>query len=118
MALPKIAKCILLLTCSISSCERNWSMYSFVHSKSRNRLEVNKAEALVYIYTNSKLLRQRPGVDPMRWYDNNIFSNDSDLNDNGHKMKSEGNDDGGNDDDGIFGALGSQIRGANELGVE
>jgi hypothetical protein len=34
-ALPKIAKHILSLTCSASSCERNWSMYSFVHSKSR-----------------------------------------------------------------------------------
>jgi hypothetical protein len=32
-ALPKIAKRILLLTCSASSCERIWSMYSFVHSK-------------------------------------------------------------------------------------
>ena len=26
-ALPKIAKCILLLTCSASSYEQNWSMY-------------------------------------------------------------------------------------------
>jgi hypothetical protein len=74
-------------------------MYSFVHSKSRNRLRVDKAEALVYIYTNSKLLCQRPGADPMRWYDN-IFSEDSDLDDNGHEIESERNDDGGNDDDG------------------
>jgi hypothetical protein len=56
-ALPKIAKRILSLTCSASSCERNWSMYSFVHSKSRKHLRVDKAEALVYIYTNSKILR-------------------------------------------------------------
>jgi hypothetical protein len=55
-ALPKIAKHILSLTCSASSCERNWSMYSFVHSKSRNHLGVDKVKALVYIYTNSKLL--------------------------------------------------------------
>jgi hypothetical protein len=99
-ALLKIAKHILLLTCSTSSCERNWSIYSFVHSKSRNRLRVNKAEALVYIYTNSKLLRQRPGTDPVRWYNNNIFSEDLDPDDNGHETKSEENDDGGNDDDG------------------
>jgi hypothetical protein len=32
-ALPKIAKRILSLTCFASLCERNWSMYSFVHSK-------------------------------------------------------------------------------------
>ena len=37
-ALPVIAKRILSLTCSASSCERNWSMYSFVHNKVRNRL--------------------------------------------------------------------------------
>jgi hypothetical protein len=99
-ALSKIAKRILSLTCSASSCERNWSMYSFVHSKSRNRLRVDKAEALVYIYTNSKLLHQRPGADPVRWYDNNIFSEDSDPNDNGYETESERNDDGSNDDDG------------------
>jgi hypothetical protein len=75
-------------------------MYLFVHSKSCNRLGVDKAEALVYIYTNSKLLRQKPGADPMRWYDNNIFSEDSDPDDNGHETESKGNDDGGNDDDG------------------
>jgi hypothetical protein len=59
----------------------------------------------------------------VRWYDNNIFSKDSDPNDNGHKIESERNDDGGNDvdgddDDGIFGPLGGQIPGANEPGVE
>jgi hypothetical protein len=122
-ALPKIAKRILLLTCSASSCERNWSIYSFVYSKSRNRLGVDKAEALVYIYTNSKLLCQRLGADLVRWYDNNIFSEDSDPDDNGHDTESErnddsGNDDDGDDDDGIFGPLGGQIPGANELGVE
>jgi hypothetical protein len=118
-ALPKIAKRILSLTISGSSCERNWSMYSFVHIKSRNRLGVNKVEALVYIYTNSKLLYQRPGADLVRWYNNNIFSEDSNPNDNKQETKNEGNDDDGDDDDGddddgIFGALGGQIGGANE----
>jgi hypothetical protein len=92
-------------------------MYSFVHSKSGNRLGANKAEALVYIYTNSKLPRQRPGADPVRWY-NNIFSKDSDPDDNGHETESEWNDDDGDDDDGIFGPLGGQIPGANEVGAE
>ena len=32
-SLPIITKWILLLTCSASLCERNWSMYSFVHNK-------------------------------------------------------------------------------------
>jgi hypothetical protein len=113
-ALPKIAKRILSLTCSTSSCERNWSMYSFVHNKSHNHLRVDKAEALVYIYTNSKLLRQRPRADLVHWYNNNIFFEDSDPDDNGHETESEGNDDGGNNDDGIFGPLGGQIPRANE----
>jgi hypothetical protein len=55
---------------------------------------VNKAEALVYIYTNSRLLRQRLGTDPMRYYDDNIFSEDSD--DDGGALSETDNDD--NDD--------------------
>jgi hypothetical protein len=53
----------------------------------------------------------------MRWYDNNIFSEDSDPDDSGHETESEQNDDGGNDD-GIFGALGGQIPRASEPGIE
>ena len=60
-ALPKIAKRVLALTCSASSCERNWNMYSFVHNKSQNRLGTKRAEDLVYIYTNTRLLRGRMG---------------------------------------------------------
>jgi hypothetical protein len=41
-------------------------------------LEVDKAEALVYIYMNSRLLHQRPGADPVRYYDDNILSEGSD----------------------------------------
>jgi hypothetical protein len=66
-------------------------MYSFVHSKTRNRLGVEKAEALVYIYTNSRLLRQRAGADPVRYYDDNIFSEDSD-DDAGAPSDSDGDD--------------------------
>ena len=55
-ALPMIAKQVLALTCSASSCERNCSIYSFVHNKSRNRLGTKKAKVLVYIYTNTRLL--------------------------------------------------------------
>ena len=75
-------------------------MYSFVHRKSHNRLGINKAKALVYIYTNLKLFRCRLGADLVRWYDNNIFSKDLDPDDNGHETKSEGNDDNDNDNDG------------------
>lgn len=68
--LPVITKRILSLTCLESSCEQNWNMNSFVHNKIRNWLGVKKAEDLVYIYTNSKLLQERRGADPIIWYDN------------------------------------------------
>ena len=65
-------------------------MYSFVHNKSRNRLSTKKAKDLVYIYTNRRLLRGRLGADPLRWYENNVFSEDED----------EGVDDDSDMDDG------------------
>ena len=67
-ALQTIARRILAQVCSISSCERNWSTYSFVHNKVRNRLHPSRAEDLVYIYTNSRLLRHRRGPNPVQWY--------------------------------------------------
>lgn len=79
-ALPIIARRILSLTCSASSCERNWSMYSFVHNKVRNRLATKKAETLVYIYTNSKLQREKRGETPAAWYSKNVLhEEDSDM---------------------------------------
>ena len=92
-ALPKIAKRVLALTCSASSCECNWSMYSFVHNKSRNRLGTKKAEDLVYIYTNTRLLRGRLGADPVRWYENNVFSEDEDESVDGDSDTDDGDDD-------------------------
>ena len=57
---------------------------------------MEKVEALVYIYTNSRLLHQRPGANPVRYYDDNIFSEDFD--DDGGAL-SETDD---NDNDGVF----------------
>ena len=39
---------------SASPCERNWSAYDFVHSKKRNRLGVQKAQQLVYVFQNMR----------------------------------------------------------------
>ncbi len=63
---------ILVQMCSTSSCEHNWSSYSFVHSKVRNRLSSNWAKDLVYIYTNSKLLQKWPCTNPTTWHEKNI----------------------------------------------
>ena len=102
-ALPKIAKRILALTCSASSCERNWSMYSFVHNKSRNRLGTKKAEDLVYIYTNTRLLRGRLGADPVRWYEKNVFSEDED-----ESVDDDSDTNDGDDDDNLNGGEGME----------
>jgi hypothetical protein len=106
--LSPIAKKILAQVCSSSSCERNWSMYSFVHSKSRNRLATERAEELVYIYTNSRTLRERGAADPARWYTENMLSEDSmtdeshhsDGLDRGSVLSGANNDDSGSSSDG------------------
>eukprot|EP00253_Pinus_taeda_P003416 PITA_03416 len=47
---------------SSSSCERNWSMYAFIHLVKRNRLGSKKAENLVYIHSTLRLIsRKDPG---------------------------------------------------------
>jgi hypothetical protein len=64
-----------------SSCEWSWSSYSFVHSKARNRLLSSRAEDLVYVYTNSRVLNQNvPFTDEAatEWYKQTIVSEDSD----------------------------------------
>ncbi|XP_050365649.1 uncharacterized protein LOC126784209 [Argentina anserina] len=44
---------------SSSSCERNWSTYNFIHSLPRNKLAPQKAEDLVYVHTNLRLLARQ-----------------------------------------------------------
>jgi hypothetical protein len=62
--LSRIARRILAQVVSSSSCERNWSSYSFLHSKARNRLLPSHAEDLVYVYTNLRVLNQNvPFID-------------------------------------------------------
>lgn len=41
---------------SSSCCERNWSVYSFIHSLRRNKLNPKRAEDLVFIHNNLRLL--------------------------------------------------------------
>jgi hypothetical protein len=55
---PYIVRRILAQVVSSSSCEQNWSSFSFVHSKARNRLHSSCAKDLVYVYTNSRVFNQ------------------------------------------------------------
>ena len=45
--------------CSSSCYERNWSTYNFIHSIKRNKLTPQRAEDLVYVHNNLRLLSRR-----------------------------------------------------------
>lgn len=57
--LQKLAMLVLSLISTASSCERNWSAYGFVYNRLRNKLSVRRAEDLVYIYQNMRLLAKQ-----------------------------------------------------------
>ena len=100
-ALQTIARRILGQVYSASICEHNWSMYSYVHNRARrNRLKHSRAEDLVYIYTNNRLLRHCRSLKPAQWYRLNEVHSDDDLdrgdNDN---LDLDQNDRGNNVDD-------------------
>jgi hypothetical protein len=78
---------------SSSACERNWSSYSFVHDKKRNRLLPERAEALVYVYTNSKLLAKGKLTDEKRWLEVNLDVEDRDVPDSDEVETSHHTDD-------------------------
>ncbi|CAH1413534.1 unnamed protein product [Lactuca virosa] len=53
---------------SSSSCvERNWSTYAFIHLLKRNKLTTNRAQDLVYIHNNLRLLSRTPNDDVKMW---------------------------------------------------
>ncbi|XP_028060037.1 uncharacterized protein LOC114263653 [Camellia sinensis] len=53
--LQKIAVKVLSQTTTSSQCERNWSTFSLIHTKTRNRLKYNKIQRLVFITYNMRL---------------------------------------------------------------
>lgn len=57
--LQSLALKILGQPSSSSCCERNWSTYSFVHSMKRAKMTPQRAEDLVYVHTNLRLLSRR-----------------------------------------------------------
>ncbi|XP_074381164.1 uncharacterized protein LOC141722833 [Apium graveolens] len=57
--IQEIALKLLGQPCSSSCCERNWSTYSFIHSVRRNKILPTRAEDLVYVHTNLRLLSRK-----------------------------------------------------------
>ena len=54
--LRPLAMRLLAQCASNSSSERNWSTYKFVHSTVRNQLFCDRANKLVYMYCNERIL--------------------------------------------------------------
>ena len=54
--LQSLALRVLSQVVNTSSAERCWSSYSFIHSVKRNRLSLDRAESLVYVHYNLRLL--------------------------------------------------------------
>ncbi|KAI3507987.1 hypothetical protein L1887_22986 [Cichorium endivia] len=56
--LKKFAIRVLSLTCSATSCERNWSVFQQLHTKRRNRLAQCRLNDMVYVKFNRALERR------------------------------------------------------------
>ncbi|XP_029128921.1 uncharacterized protein LOC109806898 [Cajanus cajan] len=53
--LQRVAIKVLSQTTSATNCERNWSTFSYIHTKTRNRLKYKKLQKLVFTHYNMKL---------------------------------------------------------------
>lgn len=70
--LQKLALKLLEQPSSSSCAERNWSTYSFIHSLKRNKMTPPRAEDLVFIHSNLRLLSRRTSqylMDECRMWD-------------------------------------------------
>ena len=57
--LARVACRIVAASCSTKYSERNWSLFGWIHCKRRNRLSAAKANDLVFIASNMRLLHRR-----------------------------------------------------------
>lgn len=54
--LQSLAVKVLSQCTVVSTCERSWSTFDFIHSKRRNRLSAERSSDLVYVFSNLRLL--------------------------------------------------------------
>lgn len=54
---------LVVAATSACSCERNWSAYDNIHNKKRNRLAAARAEKLVFVFSNLRMLRKLAQLD-------------------------------------------------------
>ncbi len=50
-----VQKVLSQISCAFV-CERNWSTYDFIHNKKRNRLRPDRANDLVEVFSNLRLI--------------------------------------------------------------
>jgi hypothetical protein len=67
--LAPIAARILSQTVSSSHCERNWSTFALIHTKTRNRLKMDQLMHLVFCHYNMRL-RERQ-LERTHYHDSN-----------------------------------------------
>ena len=77
-SLVSIAMLVLSQTSSACPCKTNWSTYKFVHSPERNRLDPARAESLVFVHSNLRLLRKLRAVDYYERFPAHPFESESD----------------------------------------
>ena len=65
--LQTLAFRLLGQTSSSSCAECNWSTYPFIHSLRRNKLTTSRAQDLVYVHNNLRLLSRNPKDDEKMW---------------------------------------------------
>lgn len=56
--LATVACRVTAMTSSAGACERNWSSYDFIHCKKRNKLTPKRANDLVFVFTNLRLVQK------------------------------------------------------------
>ena len=79
--LARIGQRVTSLVSSAGACERNWSTYDFIHSKKRNRLHPDRANDLVYVFTNSRLIHRFKEPEKFAEWVQEIASDDDDDDD-------------------------------------
>jgi hypothetical protein len=77
--LTKVAVRVLSIPTSSAAAERNWSTFSYIHDKKRNKLTNDRIFKLVYIYFNNKL--KTPKISKVTNVDEDIDDSDGTVDD-------------------------------------
>jgi hypothetical protein len=72
-ALQKLAMQLISQCASATICEQNWSTFTFIHTKIRNRLTYKKLHKLVYVNYNLRIQNSIDGSSP--YHDNDDLFN-------------------------------------------